>query len=215
MRIAILGGTGPEGLGIAARLVTAGESVILGSRSAERATSAASSLGEKVPAERVAGAVNLEAARAGEIVFLAMPYDGVDGILDECGEALAGKIVVDVVVPLTLDGGIFRTRAIPEGSTAERIQARAPTAWVVSAFKHESAADLIAVERPMHGDVLYCGKDAAAKNEIAALIRRIPNLRAIDAGDLRVAHLLEAMTALLLNLNRKHKARTSIEIVGL
>jgi NADPH-dependent F420 reductase len=215
MQIAILGGTGPEGLGIATRLTAAGESVILGSRSPDRAATAAASLATKVPAERVRGVGNREAAREGEIVFIAVPHGGVDAILAECGQELEGKIVVDVVVPIVLAGGVFLTETVAEGSVAERIQAHLPGARLVSGFKHESAKHLMDLDHEMNGDVLLCGTDAAAKEAVAALIRRIPKLRPIDAGDLRIARLLESMTALLLNLNRRHKTLTSIRIVGL
>lgn len=215
MRIAVLGGTGPEGLGIAARLAAAGESVIIGSRSAERASEAAKSLRVKVPKGDLSGATNPEAASGAEIVFFVVPYEGVDHILETCGSVLSGKIVVDTIINLRVEKGFFEVGSIPEGSAAERIQARLPGARVVSAFKHQSAKDLMAVDRSVEGDVLVCGNDLGAKQVICDLVRRIPDLRPIDAGDLRIARVLEPMTALLLNLNHKHKARASYRILGL
>lgn len=215
MRIAVLGGTGPEGRGIAARLAAVGESVVIGSRSPDRATEAAQELREQVPAGDLSGAANREAAASAEMIFVAVPYEGVDAILDAAGEAFAGRIVVDTVVPLVMERGSFRLQSVPEGSVAERIVARVPGARVVSAFKHQSAHDLLAVDRPMEGDVLACSNDREALKEVAALVTRIRDLRPIDAGDLANARILEAMTALLLNLNRRHKTRTSVRILGI
>lgn len=215
MKIAVLGGTGPEGLGIAARLAAAGETVIIGSRSAERAAEAAKSLRARVPKGDLSGAANPEAAAGAEIVFFVVPYEGVDHILETCGSVLAGKVVVDTIINLRVEKGFFEVAAVPEGSAAERIQTRLPGARVVSAFKHQSAKDLMAVDRPVEGDVLVCGNDAAAKQVVGDLVRRIPDLRPIDAGDLRIARILEPMTALLLNLNHKHKTRASYRILGI
>lgn len=215
MRIAVLGGTGPEGLGIAARLAAAGESVIIGSRSAGRATEAVAQLRAKLPQAALSGRTNPEAAAAAEVVFVVVPYGGLEHILSTCAPALAGKVVVDTIVPLRVEKNFFAAETVSEGSAGGRLQAHLPSSRVVSAFKHQSAADLIAIERPMEGDVLLCGNDAGAKELVTGLIRSIPRLRPIDAGDLRVAGVLEAMTALLLNLNRRHKARTSYRIIGL
>lgn len=215
MRFAILGGTGPEGLGIAVRLMAAGESVIIGSRSRERAAQAARSLRDRFPKASLSGTTNPEAAADAETVCLTMPYEGLDAVLDACGRALDGKVVIDTTSPLRFEKGVFELEGVPEGSAAQRIQARHPAARVVGAFKHHSAKDLSALERSLEGDVLICGNDAAAKRVVAELARRIPNLRPIDAGDLRVARRLESVTALLLNLNQQHRARTSFRILGL
>jgi len=214
MRIAVLGGTGPEGLGLAARLAQIGESVVIGSRSAERAAEAVAKLREKLPQASLAGAGNLAAATDAEAAVLAFPYEGVDATLAECGAALAGKLVIDTIVPMKVDGKFFGVEPPAEGSAGERIQARVPTAKVVSAFKHQSAHHLIDLDHKMEGDVLICGSDDAAKAIVAGLVTRIRDLRPIDVGDLRNARVFEAMTALLLNINRKHKTRSSVAILG-
>ncbi len=213
--IAVLGGTGPEGLGIAARLAAAGEQVIVGSRQVSRAAEAASTLAGEVPGGRLRGAANPDAAAGARIVFVAVPLSGVPAILDECAAQLADKIVVEVVNALHPVHGELRVVETPDGLVARRIAARVPSARVVSGFKHASAAHLRDVGRRLEGDVLLCGDDAAAKTSVADLVRRMPDLRPIDAGGLSVAPLLDQLTALLLGLNRRHHTETSIRIVGL
>ena len=214
MRIAVLGGTGPEGLGLAARLAQIGEAVVIGSRSAERAAEAVTKLREKLPHATITGAANAAAAADAEAAVLAFPYEGIDATLADCGAALAGKLVIDTIVPLKVDGKFFGVEPPAEGSAGERIQARVPTAKVVSAFKHQSAHHLIELDHTMEGDVLICGNDEAAKASVAAIVTRIRDLRPVDAGELRNARVFEAMTALLLNINRRHKTRSSVKILG-
>jgi hypothetical protein len=215
MTIAVLGGTGPEGLGIAARAAAAGQEVVIGSRLAERAAAAAATLAGEVPGGRIRGARNPEAAAAADLVVLAVPAAGVDGVLEECAAALAGKIVLDVVNALRVERGVFRVAEQPDGPTAERVRRRVPTARVVSGLRHESASQLRDLRRRLEGDVLLCGDDEPAEAAVADLIRRMPDLRPVDAGGLAVAPLLDHVTALLLNVNRRHKVETSIRLVGL
>ncbi|MGH7820476.1 MAG: NADPH-dependent F420 reductase [Candidatus Binatia bacterium] len=215
MRIAILGGTGPEGLGIAARLAAAGMPVVIGSRSAERANSAADNLRQRLPDADLSAATNCDAAGGAEVVFLAVPWVGMDHIIETCGEKLEGKIVVDTIVPLRADKGFFDVEVIPEGSAGERLQAKLSRARVVSALKNQSAAHLGNLGHPMEGDVVICGNDDEAKKVVGGLLRRIPDQRPVDAGDLRNCRALERMTALLMNLNRRHRARTSFRITGI
>lgn len=212
--IAVLGGTGPEGLGLAMRLAAAGEAVVVGSRTLERADEAAGKVRTAVPGAEVEAAENVDALRRADRVVLAVPFDGLEPFLDE--ERLAGKLVLDVVVPLTFTGGFCDVRR-PAGaaSVGELIQARAPRARVVSTFKNIPAGRLQAVPLPVEGDCLLCGNDARARAEVAALVGRIPNLRPIDAGDLRVARHLEALTALQINLNRHLRGETAVRILGL
>ncbi len=214
MRIAVLGGTGPEGLGLAARLAQIGEAVTIGSRSAERAMEAAKNLRAKLPAGSLSGELNAKAASDAEVVMLAFPYEGIDAILADCAAPMAGKVVIDTIVPLKVEGKFFGVEPPAEGSAGERIQARVPSAKVVSAFKHQSAHHLIDLGHRMEGDVLLCGGDDGAKTLVAGLVGRIKDLRPVDAGDLRNARVFEAMTALLLNINRKHKTRASVKILG-
>jgi NADPH-dependent F420 reductase len=214
MTIAVLGGTGPEGLGIAVRLLAAGEEVVIGSRMAERAAHAAATLASEVPDGRIRGARNAEAAAAADLVVVAVPSAGVDGVVAECTGELAGKVVLDVVNEVRRDHGVFRVAAT-DHPVALRVQARVPTARVVSGLKHESAAALRDLGRRLEGDVLLCGDDEPAKAVVAGMIRRMPDLRPVDAGGLAVAPQLDHVTALLLNVNRRHKKETSIRLVGL
>ena len=215
MRIAVLGGTGPEGLGIAARLAAAGEEITIGSRDLARATAAAATLGSEVAGARVQGKGNCDAATTCEAVVLAIPVAGVEELLDGCGEALRGKVVLEVVNPLVMERGVFRVVDAWKAGVAARIAARVPDARVVSGLKHESAANLRALGRRLEGDVLLCSDDDGAKAIVAGLVRHMPDLRPIDAGGLAVAPLLDQVTALLLNLNRRHKVESSLRIVGL
>src|SRR5262249_16863883 len=189
--------------------------VIVGSRQLSRATEAAALLGREVPAARLRGAGNPDAAAAAGIVFVAVPLAGVDALPHEGAAGLRGKIVVEGVDARRPGGRELRAIETPDGLVARRIAARAPSARVVSGFKHASAANLRAVARRLEGDVLLCGDDEAAKRTVADLVRRMPDLRPIDAGGLAVAPLLDHLTALLLGLNRRHHTETSIRIVGL
>lgn len=215
MTVAILGGTGAEGLGIAARLAAAGQEVVIGSREQARAEAAAATVAAEVAGARVRGAGNAAAAAAAELVVLAVPAAGVDAVLAECAAALRAKIVLDVVNPVRVEHGVFRAAESAGGGVAARIASLAPGVRVVSGLKHQSAANLRAVGRRLEGDVLLCGDDEDAKGVVADLVRGMPDLRPIDAGGLAVAPLLDQVTALLLNLNRRHRAETSLRIIGL
>lgn len=213
---AILGGTGAQGLGLALRLAAAGEAVRIGSRSLERAREAAGKVTRAVPGADATGFENSAAAAETDRILLTFPADGLVPALDAFGAALAGKLVVDVMVPLAFHHG--RAEIAPldgRQSLGEIAQARVPSARVVSAFKNVSADLLQDLSQKLAGDVLVCGEDKAARREVIELAGRIPDLRGIDAGHLANARSLEAITALLVNLNRQHHARTSVAIVGL
>jgi hypothetical protein len=218
-RIAILGGTGPEGLGLGLRFALAGEEIILGSRQAARAAEAAEkararlrTVGCTTP---VSGAENSAALRGADLVALATPFAGVRELLPPLAAPLAGVVVIDVVNPLLLIGKQFTVERVPEGSAAEAIQQLLPQSFVVSAFKNESAEELNAIDHEVEGDVVVCSDHADARARVVALVPRVARYRAVDAGPLINARSLEAVTALLLNLNRRHHAVTSIQILGL
>jgi NADPH-dependent F420 reductase len=213
--IAILGGTGPEGVGLAMRLAHIGEQILVGSRETARAADAASHIAAAVPGARVSGGINEVIAADAEYVVLSFPFDGLAPFLAAHGDKLAGKIVIDIINPLAVRRGVFSVPQIPEGSAGELTQQMAPKARVVGAFKTLSAEHLREVHEPLAGDVILCGEDQAAKDEVAQLVRRIPNLRPLDAGTMINSRAIEAMTALLLNLNRRYKATTSVQILGI
>ena len=218
-RIAFVGGTGPEGLGLALRFALAGEEVVLGSRDPGRAEQAAQELRRRAapyrPDASIDGTSNGTAVSGADLVALTLPFAAVESQLRDLGPALQGKTILDVVNPLTRQEGLFRLLPIATGSAAEHIQQLVPGVPVVSGFKNLSAKQLLAIEQPLRGDVLLCSDVAAATSFFSELIRRIPHLRPVDAGTLGNARHLESVSALLLNLNTRYRAVTSIEILGL
>ena len=213
--LAIIGGTGPEGLGLALRFAAGGEAVVIGSRDAARAAAAAETVRTEVPGAEATGCANAEAIARSDRVFLTFPYQGLAAFLDASADALAERLVVDVIVPLTLRAGFFEIAAVPgAGSVGELIQARSPRARVVSAFKNLSADKLRDLRAPLEGDIVICGEDADARAEVARLVGLLSGVRPVDAGRIANARFLEAITPLLLNLNRRHRALTSIKILG-
>jgi len=214
--IAVVGGTGTHGSGLARRLAAAGERVIVGSRDAARAAAAAASVCSAVAGNRCEGAENLAAVARADQVVLALPGAALPEFLERAAPTLAGKLLIDVVVPLAFEHGLATIAPLPGArSASELIQMRVPGARVVCAFKNTPADALLDLNAPLRGDVVVCGDDAAARDAVSALVAKIPELRAVDGGPLVNARHVEAITALLVNLNRQHKARTSISILGL
>lgn len=214
-RVAVLGGTGPLGRGLGRRLALAGYEVVVGSRDAARAAAVADAL-RAATGMTIAGAENATALDGAAICVLAIPADGVETMLAALRPRLAGTLVVDVVVPLAMRDGVVEHAPPPgERSAGEMIQRLLPESTVVSAFKTVPAAVLDGPGATVEGDVLISGDDAGARARVATLVERIPALRAIDAGALRTVRAVEGITALLVNLNRRHHARTTVRIVGL
>ena len=215
-RLAFVGGTGPQGLGLAMRFAQAGETVLIGSRSASRADATARRIRAAVPGGVAEGVENLDAIARSERIVLTLPAAALPTFLETARTPLAGKLVIDVAVPVVLRDGFFELAPVPGAPSAgELVQKAVPSARVVSAFKNVSAERLQDLNAALEGDVVLCGDDATARAEVAALVAKLPGLRAVDAGRLANARYLEAITALLLNVNRKFRARTSIAIVGL
>jgi hypothetical protein len=218
-RIAILGGTGPEGLGLGLRFAMSGEAVVIGSRQAQRALEAAERAAAQLRAAgyspTVSGAENQAAVRGADLVVITTPFAGIGELLPGLAAALAGVIVVDVVNPLIRVDKQFTVERVPDGSAAEAIQKLLPQSLVVSAFKNESAEALNAIPHPVEGDVVVCSDHADARTQVLSLVGRIPNYRAVNGGPLINARSVEAITALLLNINRRYHAVASIRILGL
>ena len=212
--VAILGGTGPQGRGIALRLARAGVQVVIGSRDGARAADAAAELGGG-PDLALRGAGNAEAAQAAEIVFVAVPWPAHHDTLAGLRSELAGKIVVDVVNPLEFDA--LGPVAIPvaEGSAAQQAQALLPASVVVAGFHHVSAKTLLDETRGIDEDVMICGDDEAAKLAVIALADLLPGVRGIDAGPLRLSGLAEGMTAVLLSINKRYRTTTGLRLTDL
>jgi len=217
--LAFVGGTGKLGRGLGLRLAAAGHRVVLGSRAPVRAAEAAADLRARLVAtdrpEDVEGADNAAAVTRAGIVFLTVPFETLQAFVAAHGSLLAGKIVVDVVNPLRFVGGRVMLTPVEEGAVGAWLQRVVPRARVVSAFKNAAAAHLLRLDRPAEGDVLVATDDAEAGATVRELVRDIPRLRPVDAGRLANGAFLESLTALELDLNRIHKALTSIRILGI
>ncbi len=212
--VAILGGTGPEGRGLALRFARAGVPVVIGSRDAARAADIAAALapGDGLP---LSGAANPDAARQAEVVLIAVPWDGHERTLIALADELAGKVVVDIVNPLEFDEHGPVTIRVPDGSAAEQAAKLLPRSTVLAGFHHVSAKHLLDESHEVDTDVLVCGDDRAAKDRVLALAERIPGVRGLDAGPLRVAHILEDWTALLISVNRVYRANAGVRLTDL
>jgi 8-hydroxy-5-deazaflavin:NADPH oxidoreductase len=211
--VGILGGTGPEGRGLATRLAAAGNPVIIGSRSEQRAADAAAGLGG---GPGVRGMVNEDAAWAADVVIVAVPWEGHRELLASLAEPLAGKIVIDCVNPLGFDSHGPYPLAVPEGSAAEQAAAVLPDSVVVGAFHHISAVPLLDPEVALiDTDVLVLGDDRPATDLVAALAARIPGVRGVYAGRLRNCGQVEALTANLVAINRRYKAHAGLRITDI
>ena len=214
-KIAIIGGTGAEGLGLAMRFAKAGEQVFVGSRKPERAEEAAKKIKDKLPEAKVKGLVNAEAVAEAAVVFLTVPWDAHQSTLENLAEAIGDKVLVDVVVPMLFDRGAPKAILVDEGSAAQQARALAPSAKVVSAFHHLDGSELRKIDRPMQGDVLVCGDDMGAKKTVLELAERIEYVRGLDAGGLANSRYLEEWTVMLLHLNHIHKSHAGVRITGL
>ena len=213
--IAVLGGTGPQGRGLARRFAAAGLEVVIGSRSAERAESTAADLVDAVGGS-VRGSDNTGAAAAGDIVVVAVPWDGHKELLEELAEVLAGKIVVDCVNPLGFDKQGAYALPVEEGSATQQAAAILTESTVVGAFHNVSAVKL---EDPdvteVDTDVLVLGDVREATDLVRALADTIPGVRGVYGGRLRNAHQVEAFTANLISINRRHKAHSGLRITDI
>jgi len=213
-RIAFIGGTGPEGLGLAMRFAKAGHAVFIGSRTEERAAEAVAKVQEKVPEGEIYGGLNAEGAEKADIVFLTVPADAHESTLRDLAEAIGDKILVDPVVPMVWDKDGPRAIEVEEGSSALQARAIVENAKVVSAFHHLDGTQLQRVDKPMQGDVIVCADHKGAKKQIMELVEDIEYVRAVDGGGLQNARYLEDWTVLLLHINKIYNAHSGIRIVG-
>ncbi|HET7689523.1 MAG TPA: NADPH-dependent F420 reductase [Nocardioidaceae bacterium] len=213
--IAVIGGTGPQGKGLAYRWAAAGHAVVLGSRSAERAEAAAAEIADRLPEGSVRGAANADALDGADVVLLAVPYDGHDDLVTDLADGLAGKVMISCVNPLGFDkDGPYGLDV--ERSAAEAAAAIVPDARVVGAFHHVSAVSLWKHDGPLdHEDVLVCGDDAEAKAVAIGLARAVTGRDGVDAGRLRLARQLEPLTAVLISINKRYKTRSGVAISGI
>ncbi len=216
MRIGILGGTGPAGSGLAARLASIGHDVVIGSRSKYRAMESRDKLVGLWPqlAERLTFGDNAAASEC-ELVVIATPWDSAAGTAQENQEALAGKIVVSMANALVRVNREFQPLVPPRGSVAAHVQAAVPRCHVVAAFQHLPATELGNIEDPIDSDVLICGDDRAAVRQVSDIVSGIPGCRPLEAGELSNATAIEAFTAVLLQLNVRYKTRVALKLTGI
>ncbi|MFG3245678.1 NADPH-dependent F420 reductase [Streptomyces sp. NPDC048187] len=206
--VGVLGGTGPQGKGLAYRLAKAGQKVIVGSRAAERAEAAAEEIGHGVE-----GADNAETARRSDVVIVAVPWDGHGKTLESLRAELSGKLVVDCVNPLGFDKKGAYALKPEEGSAAEQAAALLPDSRVAAAFHHLSAVLLQDPEiDEIDTDVMVLGEERADVEIVQALAGRIAGMRGVFAGRLRNAHQVESLVANLISVNRRYKAHAGLRV---
>ncbi|MFE5255906.1 NADPH-dependent F420 reductase [Streptomyces coelicoflavus] len=206
--VGVLGGTGPQGKGLAYRLAKAGQKVIVGSRAAERAVAAAEEIGHGVE-----GADNAETARRSDVVIVAVPWDGHAKTLESLRGELSGKLVVDCVNPLGFDKKGAYALKPEEGSAAEQAAALLPDSRVAAAFHHLSAVLLQDPEiDEIDTDVMVLGEERADVEIVQALAGRIAGMRGVFAGRLRNAHQVESLVANLISVNRRYRAHAGLRV---
>ena len=223
MKIAIIGGTGDQGLGLALRFVKAGEDIIIGSRDAKKAENAVNTVKEMLEGEEVSnihGLTNVDAAKEGDIILLTVPLQAQVITLKSIKEFIGDKIVIDATVPLDgcLGGRPTRYVDVWQGSAAERTAEllEDTNAIVVSAFNNISAPSLLNIKRDVDCDCLVSGDDEEARKTVMTLAEKIPKIRSVDCGPLENARIVEKLTPLLINLNIRNKIKfAGLRITGL
>lgn len=216
MEVGILGGTGPAGRGLCARLALGQLGVVLGSRDEDRAKVVAAELNAMLPpaARRVEGSSNEGAARA-PVVIVATPWESTTALLGQLKAPLAGKVVISMVNALVKDGREMLAMIAPRGSVAGSVQSTLPDSLVAAAFHHLPASEMIDLDSGLVADVLVCSDHEAATNATMKLVDRIEGLRGIDAGSLSQAMAIEAFTAVCITINIRNRAHSSIRMTGI
>jgi NADPH-dependent F420 reductase len=208
-RIAILGGTGAEGSGLAYRWAKAGEQVLIGSRDAGRAAETAKQLRERIGgAAQIEGMDNASAAAAGDVAVLTVPFSGAATLLKQLKNAWKpGTVVIDTTVPLaaTVGGAATRMLGVWQGSAAEQTRELLPSGVSLAAALQNLGAASLASEGPVDCDVLVCSDDEKAKQVASELVNKIPGARALNGGKLENSRIVESLTALLIGLNMRYK----------
>ncbi|MGZ5375674.1 MAG: NADPH-dependent F420 reductase [Solirubrobacterales bacterium] len=216
--IPIIGGTGALGYGLALRLAHAGRPIAIGSREAGRAEEAVAKLREAVPDGEFEGLVNEQAAKRGPIVFLTVPFRAQSETLNNLREALEpGQLLVDATVPTAaaVSGKATRTLGVWQGSAAQQAQEMVPEGVTVVAALHTVSAKALAEGDPLDEDVLICGDKVADKTRVARIVELIEGLRAVNAGPLEAARIVEQITPLLIGVNIRYKAHAGVRLTGL
>ncbi len=216
MRIGVIGGSGPAGSGLAARLASVGYEAVIGSRSKYRAMEIRDEIVDRYPdiAPLLGYGDNASAAH-GDIVVIATPWDAAATMAHDHASHLHGKIVVSMANALVRVGSEFQPLVPPRGSVAAHVQAAVPDSRVVAAFHHLPAKELGQIGEPIDSDVLICGDEHDAVAAISEIVSKIPGCRPLDAGELSNATAIEAFTAVLLQLNVRYKTRVAPKLTGI
>jgi 8-hydroxy-5-deazaflavin:NADPH oxidoreductase len=212
--IALVGGTGPEGRGLATRFALAGHRVIIGSRDAERGRAAGAELAASLGRDNITGDGNEGAVAQADIAVIVVPYSAHRPTLEGLREQLAGKIVVDAVVPVVFDKGP-RPVEVAAGSATEEAAESLPNSTVIGAFHNLAAEVLLQPDASVDADVLVTGANGEAKQAVMALAEEIAGCRAVDAGPLRFSRFVEGITTLIIGINGRYKVHGGIKITGL
>ena len=216
--IAVIGGTGPAGTGLALRWVRAGETAIIGSRDAARAQSTADTIRQRVgPQAKVSGMENAAACAASDLLVLTVPFEGQAALLKQLKPAMrAGSVLIDATVPLaaSVGGRASRMLGVWQGSAAQQAAELVPNVSVAAAFQNVSA-ELLNSDGDVDCDVIVCSDDPQATLAAMELAVKIPRVRAIDGGKLENARIIEQITALLIGFNIRHKGHGGVRITGL
>ena len=213
-RLAVIGGTGPEGTGLAMRFAALGYPIVIGSRSLERAAGTATEIRAAVRNADVKGMANADAAGAAEVVVLTIPYSGVKATVPPLEETIRGKLVVSAVAPVEFHEGRPVALRVGAGSAAQEVQQLAPDARVVSAFQTIDAHQLQDLDHDLDTDVIVCSDDVEGRREVIRMAGELPGVRALSGGRLAASRYVEECTALLITLNRIYKVHSGVRITG-
>ena len=217
--IAVIGGTGPAGMGLALRWARAGEAIIIGSRDRQRAEQCAASIRQRAGANaNISGMDNAAACTAADILMLTVPFEGQAAILKQLKPAITeGSILIDATVPLaaSVGGRASRPLGVWQGSAAQQAAELVPKGVSVVAAFHNISADLLNGDDPLDCDVIVCSDDPDASQLTRELAAKVPGVRPVDGGKLENARIVEQITALLIGMNIRHKGHAGIRITGL
>jgi NADPH-dependent F420 reductase len=216
VQIGILGATGPAGRGLAARLASVGFDVVVGSRSKYRALEVRDGIVERWPEHELAVAADDNAgAASADVVVIATPWDAAPTTAQSVARQLEGKVVISMANALAKVGHEFQPLVPPRGSVAASVQAAVPRSLVAAAMHHVPAKELGTISEPVESDVLVCSDHPKATEVVCDIVTRMPNLRALDAGELSNAAPIEAFAAVLLQLNVRYKTRAAVKFTGI
>jgi NADPH-dependent F420 reductase len=219
--VALIGGTGKLGPGLAMRFARAGVPVLIGSRDAEKGVAAAAATSDKLRAADIdfapiEGCDNVWAATRGRVAVVTVPYEGQAALLPSLAESLRGKVVVSTAVPLRFAEGAGPMHVeVPEGSAAQQVAALLPDSRVAGAFHNVSSAELKKLDKAIGSHVVVTADDAEAKSVATSLVRLLPGARPVDGGPLHCARYSEELTVLLMNVNAIYRAHTGVILTNL